>query len=157
MSTDKAKAAALLDSPSHLFHRASQCAGDVFSAEVGKSEFDITPRQLAVLIAIDGNPNATQTALVNATGVDRSTLADIMRRLVRKGWAQRRRTKTDARAYAVNLTASGRQVLERGVPALSKLDRALLDPLPTSDRKTFLKSLITIVNSMSKSDTEVTE
>jgi DNA-binding MarR family transcriptional regulator len=149
-TTTKADPAALLDSPSHLLHRASQCAGDVFGNEMDRSKFDVTPRQLAVLIAIEANPNGSQTTLVEATGVDRSTLADIMRRIVKKGWAQRRRTKADARAYSVNLTASGKQVLERGAPALSTIDKRMLEPLSATDRKAFIKSLITIVDSMSR-------
>ena len=38
---------------------------------------------------------ASQTKLVEHTRVDRSTLADIVRRLVRKGLPQRRRTRED--------------------------------------------------------------
>ncbi|MFZ1102753.1 MAG: helix-turn-helix domain-containing protein, partial [Hyphomicrobiaceae bacterium] len=41
---------------------------------------------------------------MNRTGIDRSTLADIVRRLTRKGLLQRCRTNEDARAYAVRLT-----------------------------------------------------
>jgi DNA-binding MarR family transcriptional regulator len=152
MSTTKADSAALGSSPSHLLHRASQCAGDFFGAEMEQSNFDVTPRQLAVLIAIEANPNGSQTVLVEATGIDRSTLADIMRRIVKKGWAQRRRTKLDARAYAVNLTSSGRQVLQRGNPALSAIDTKVMEPLSASDRKAFLKSLMTIVDTMGKLD-----
>ena len=156
MAETKADSAALGDSPSHLLHRASQCAGDIFGSEMERSKFDVTPRQLAILIAIEANPNGSQTTLVEATGVDRSTLADIMRRIVKKGWAQRRRTKADARAYAVNLTASGKQVLERGSPALSSIDRKMLEPLSATERKSFIKALTTIVETMDKLGSKAT-
>lgn len=40
-------------SPIHLLHRAGQCAGDVFHAEMKVG--GLTPRQLAVLITVSQN------------------------------------------------------------------------------------------------------
>ncbi len=37
---------------------------------------DLTPRQLAVLMTVAGNEGPCQTGIVDATGIDRSTLAD---------------------------------------------------------------------------------
>lgn len=67
-------------------------------------ETELTPRQLAVLISVAGHPGLNQTQLVKLTGTDRSTLADLVKRLQRKGLLQRRRTREDARAYSVKLT-----------------------------------------------------
>src|SRR4029434_1329083 len=78
-------------SPIHLLHRAGQCAGDIFHAEM--KDGDLTPRQLAVLVTVAQNEGLSQTGLVDRTGIDRSTLADIVRRLQRKGLLQRRRTR----------------------------------------------------------------
>ena len=71
----------------HLLHRAGQCAGDIFAGEV--SGGDLTPRQYAVLLVISKNDGISQTGLVNETGIDRSTLADIMRRMQKKGMVKR--------------------------------------------------------------------
>ena len=96
-------------SPIHLLHRASQAVEDVFAREV---EIDrLTPRQLAVLTTVAQHEGLSQTGIVDRTRIDRSTLADIVRRLQKKGLLQRRRTKEDARAYAVKLTEEGRRVL----------------------------------------------
>ena len=46
-------------SPIHLLHRAGQCAGDVFHAEM--KDGDLTPRQLAVLVTVAGNEGLSQT------------------------------------------------------------------------------------------------
>ena len=62
---------------------------------------------LFVLLAIAENPGTSQTKLVEATGVDRSTLADVVRRLLVRRLVARKRTKEDARAYAVTLTDAG--------------------------------------------------
>jgi DNA-binding MarR family transcriptional regulator len=60
----------------HLLHRAGQCADELFALNVGKTE--LTPRQYAVLAAAAASEDLSQTALVDATGIDRSTLADIV-------------------------------------------------------------------------------
>ena len=93
----------------HLLHRAGQCAEVLFTNETGKA--DLTPRQYAILASVAQNPDISQTGLVEQTGVDRSTLADIVRRLVKKGLLQRKRTRRDARMYAVRLTAKGQSAL----------------------------------------------
>ena len=110
----------LARSPVHLLHRASQAVEEIFQAESGDS--DLTPRQLAVLATVAGNEGSSQTDIVNLTGIDRSTLADIVRRLVKKGLLQRRRTKQDARAYAVKLTEEGQKVLRAAGPVAKKVD-----------------------------------
>ena len=95
----------------HLLHRAGQCATDIFLAEAHVS--GLTPRQFAVLATIAEEEGLTQTELVERTGIDRSTLADIVARLLGRGLIQRRRAKEDARAYAIKLTAQGAKSLAR--------------------------------------------
>ena len=99
----------------HLLHRAGQCAEVLFTNETGKA--DLTPRQYAILASVSQNPDVSQTGLVEQTGVDRSTLADIVRRLVKKGLLQRKRTRRDARMYAVRLTQKGQAALNSVKPA----------------------------------------
>ena len=83
---------------------------------------DLTPRQYAVLVTVSQNEGFSQTHLVEKTGIDRSTLADIVRRMLKKGLLQRRRTKEDARAYAVKLTDEGWQVLKAADPLAKRVD-----------------------------------
>ena len=135
-------------SPIHLLHRAGQCAGDVFQAEM-KIE-GLTPRQLAVLMTVAQNEGLSQTGLVERTGIDRSTLADIVRRMQRKGLLQRRRTREDARAYAVKLTDEGRRVLRTAEPLAKKVDERILDALPGKQREQFIDDLLAIVDTLQK-------
>ena len=67
------RANAIGTSVTHLLHRAGQCAEEIFHVEMQNG--DLTPRQLAVLVAVAGNEGLSQTALVDCTGVDRSTMA----------------------------------------------------------------------------------
>ena len=130
-------------SPIHLLHRAGQCAGDIFHAEIKDS--DLTPRQLAVLVTVAHNEGLSQTGLVDRTGIDRSTLADIVRRLLRKGLLQRRRTKKDARAYAVKLTDEGRRVLRVAEPLAERVDQRILSAVPAKQRDQFIEALQSVV------------
>ena len=70
-------------SATHLIHRAGQRATDIFQAEARDS--GLTPRQFAVLMTIAEEEGLTQTDLVDRTGIDRSTLADIVARLLARG------------------------------------------------------------------------
>jgi DNA-binding MarR family transcriptional regulator len=134
-------------SPLHLLHRAGQCAAEIFAAEMGHD--GLTPRQYTVIRTIAENEGISQTGLVDRTGIDRSTLADLIRRLQKKGLIQRRRTKQDARAYAVKLTESGWNALKAAEPGAERVDGRLLDALPASQREEFMSALSTIVASIS--------
>lgn len=135
-------------SPIHLLHRAGQCAGDVFQGEFGNS--DLTPRQYAVLVTVSQNEGLSQTDLVAQTGVDRSTLADIVRRMLKKGLLHRRRTKEDARAYAVRLTDEGKRVLQSCEPLVHRVDERILEALPTQHREQFVADLAVIIEALAK-------
>ena len=130
----------------HLLHRAGQCADELFATKTGKT--DLTPRQFAVLSTVARSEDVSQTALVDATGIDRSTIADIVRRLVERGMLMRRRTKQDARMYAVRLSASGRTALEIAATGATATNDAILAVLPAGQRAAFLNALQKIVETM---------
>ena len=113
-------------SPIHLLHRASQSVSDLFSREI---KADLTPRQLTVLTAIARNEGCSQTDIVELTGIDRSTVADMIRRLKQKGLLERRRTKQDARAYAIKLTQEGQRILKDAEPYANRVDEKILRAL----------------------------
>ena len=129
-------------SPLHLLHRAGQRADSLFARNVGDT--NLTPRQFAVLQAVFEANGLSQTAIMAATGIDRSSTADLVRRLVSNGWLQRRRTRRDARLYAVRLTPKGRGTWSLGEPAARATDEALLSRIPPDQRSTFLEALAMI-------------
>jgi DNA-binding MarR family transcriptional regulator len=124
-------------SPLHLLHRAMQQANDVFFSNVA----DITPRQLAVLITLDESGGANQQALSEHTGIDRSTLGEIIRRLVLRGLVDRRRNGEDARAYVVRLTSEGQHLLRQVELPTRNVDQRVLSALPENRRERFLDLL----------------
>lgn len=106
----------------HLLHRASRVADAVFGRLVGSA---LTPRQFVVL-AVAENEGINQMAIMGATGIDRSSVAELVQRLVKQGLVQRRRTRRDARAYSVRLTAKGQKLLRDTLPAARRADDAVL-------------------------------
>lgn len=133
----------LARSPVHLLHRAGQCAEEQFMKEFADS--DITPRQYAVLVAAQTDEGCTQTDIVMMTGIDRSTLADLVRRLVAKGLLQRRRSRQDARAYNVRLSEAGARLLQRSAENAARVDARLLSAVPAADRGRFIELLDQVV------------
>jgi DNA-binding MarR family transcriptional regulator len=145
MTTDL-NAGRLSVSALHLLHRAGQQAEDLFMRESSNSV--LTPRQYAVLLAVSKNEDISQTGLVAATGIDRSTLADVARRLVDKGFLQRKRTKSDARMYAVRMTTKGRDALARTEPSAQRADDKILATLSVKQRADFFNILGAIVTGL---------
>ena len=136
---DEARAGSLSGSPTHLLHRALQLALDLHGEASGPGA--ITQRQHTVLAAAGAGDGLTQNDLVRATGIDRSTLADLVARLLAKGLLERQRSATDARANTVRLSEAGRAALEGGDVAVAAADARLLGYLPGKKREAFVKAL----------------
>lgn len=135
-----AKVAALDASPSHLLRRALQMALDYYGAE--QDEGAVTQRQYAVLAALADHEGATQADLVRVTGIDRSTLADMAARMIRRGLLARERSAKDARANAVTLTEAGRAALEDARPRAAAADARLLKLIAGGGRRSLLTGLL---------------
>lgn len=140
----------LADAPSHLIRRCQQFYGDLYAREAGAQ--DLTKQQFTVLAALEFNEGVTQTALVEMTGIDRSTLAEMVRRMLDKGLLSRERTEEDARANSVAITPSGRKALRTARTASDRAERALLDALPAAERVRFVKSLAAIAEAAASMD-----
>lgn len=128
----------LAASPSHLLHRAEQLAADRFTQLVGDT---ITLRQFTVLAAIAEQPGLSQSDLARTTGVDRSTLADMMAKMEKRGWVVRTTSSSDKRAYSVLLGQAGGTLLSATMQHARAADAAILDLLPRTKGRTLLNTL----------------
>jgi DNA-binding MarR family transcriptional regulator len=135
-------------SPTHLLHRVAQCADGIFDELVVVGA--LTPRQLAVLLTVSADEGLSQTGLAEQTGMGRSTVADVVGRLKRKGLLERRRTKRYTRAYAVTLTDEGRRVLQTVRPLANKVDDLILASLPGKQGENFLSRLRSIIATLQR-------
>src|SRR5271154_5164045 len=128
----------LSQSVTHLLHRVLQLALDYHAEASGPS--GLTQRQFTVLAAAGVADGVSQSDLVRATGIDRSTLADLVARMISKGLLERERSATDARANTVRVSEAGKLALAEGGKPAARSDERLLDLLPPKKRESFVKT-----------------
>jgi MarR family transcriptional regulator, temperature-dependent positive regulator of motility len=122
-----------------MLKRAAQLSADLFAEQLGKT--GLTQRQYTLLETVLSNEGASQTELVRTTGIDRSTLADLVNRLETQGYVRRERSPTDARVNFVFLTSLGRETVIKAKPVATVVDMELVKLLPVKLRKPFIASL----------------
>lgn len=142
----------LFSSPMHLLHRLNQRISEIFDGQI-KGDL-LTARQFTVLLVVSEEEGLSQTALVQKTGIDRSTLADIVKRLINKGLLSRQRTKKDARAYSVKLTENGMLALRVAGPVARSVDDTILSAFPTAQKEHFISDLRTILGCLENKSRE---
>lgn len=123
----------------HLLRRAQQRAVDLFVQAVGEN--GLRPPQFAVLVTVYQNPGLNQTHLVDKTGIDRSTIADMIDRMVARGYLERKRGAADQRVNTLWATASGVAALEACIGAAITVQDAILAPVPAEKRAALLEAL----------------
>lgn len=86
----------------------------------------LTGPQFAVLSAVRAYPESDQSSLAGAAALDTSTMADLCRRLERRGLILRTESPRDARRKLLSLTDEGAKVLSEVNRRARRLDKALL-------------------------------
>lgn len=97
----------------------------------------LTGPQFAVLSAIRAYPDADQTSLATAVALDTSTMADVCRRMERRGLIARHASPHDARAKVLTLTDEGVAALAETTRRTRALDEALLSECSDEFRPQF--------------------
>jgi DNA-binding MarR family transcriptional regulator len=111
-------------------------------------DIDLRPGRFAILTLIGNNPGISQTALSRANARDKSTLTPALDDLVRRGLVSRRRPREDRRAYRLNLTPAGEELL-RGLTECAKRHEDNLDRvIGARDRARFLRVLRKIMTEL---------
>jgi len=73
----------------------------------------LTGPQYAVLVTVDEHPQLDQGSLAHTVALDRSTMADVCRRLEERGLIERTQAPADGRRKLLELTDEGREALVR--------------------------------------------
>jgi MarR family transcriptional regulator, temperature-dependent positive regulator of motility len=141
------------DSPSHLLHRAQQISAEFLANAV--RDAGLTQRQYVVLNALNEAKGLTQTALVDATGIDRSTLAELVARMEQRGLIARERSPHDARANLVTLSEGGLAALETCRERARAADDAVLSAFPKAKRQVFIDMLKLLTGELSTSEAKM--
>ncbi|HMI20610.1 MAG TPA: MarR family winged helix-turn-helix transcriptional regulator [Sphingomonas sp.] len=132
----------LLSAPGHLLRRNHQRSYELFTKRVGPT---VTRQQFALLLSLAQRPGASQRDLVDATGMDKSTLKEMLERMVARGWVLRERDPSDSRAWTMLMTAQGRELLNELIPLVAGVQRDILAPLAEEDRPVFMRLLRTLL------------
>lgn len=106
-----------------------------------ENDSTLTSSQLMVLSAAAAMDGCSQTALVTNTNINRSTIADICRRLARDGFVTRDRSKSDERAREVRITPAGRTILSNAMRKADAIEAKLFERLTTTEAKCLMNAL----------------
>ena len=115
----------------HLLRRAQQLHLAVWLRDVSS---ETTSVQFAVLTVLDQRLRASQRDLGRALDLDRSTIADLIARMVRRGLIERERDPDDRRRNVLQLTPTGREQLARLRPRVEAIEPTLTGGLSPHER-----------------------
>jgi len=102
-----------------------------------------------VLAVLSNNGGQRQIDLAGLTSIDASTLSRLVTRLVRMGLVSRTRSRTSSREVVVSLSAKGRALVDRLIPAALTLEETLGRGLPQRDRVVVKRALRRMYANMS--------
>jgi DNA-binding MarR family transcriptional regulator len=125
--------------PGFLVRRLHQIHVAMFLEEL-KSD-NITPVQYGLMTALSVLPGLDQTALGQEVGLDRTTTADVVKRLEERGLVERRTNPSDRRTRHVHLTAAGERLVAALHTDMTRAQQRLLEPLREAE-KTMLMDLL---------------
>ncbi|RQV70296.1 MarR family transcriptional regulator [Burkholderia cenocepacia] len=141
--TDPAKEA-LWSRPGYLVRRLNQIHYAMFQEECGHE--NVTPVQYGILTALSLRPGIDQTEIGMELGLDRTTTADVVKRLEDKGFVRRRINPDDRRSRQAYITPEGLKVMNRLYGGMVAASDRMLESLSTADRQKFVELLTSIVN-----------
>jgi DNA-binding MarR family transcriptional regulator len=130
--------------PGFLVRRLHQINYALFFEEC--TTFNITPVQYALLTTLSLNPGMDQVSLGKEVGIDRTNVADVLRRLERRGLLERKKDTRDRRAVLARLTVEGERVTREMFAAMQRAQIRLLEPLSTEERTAFMATLLKLVD-----------
>ena len=122
--------------PGHLARRLQQAHSLLWGAMVSE---ETTSPQFAVLNALQEKPDIDQRTLSEHVHLDRSTIADLVARLVRRDLVARVRDPLDGRRNVLKLTAEGARVHKRLTTRTARMNRVFLAPLSDDEQEQLLR------------------
>lgn len=134
----------LWNRPGYLIRRLHQIHVGLFVEECGGE--DVTPVQSAILTVLQSGEEMDQLTLSTSVGIDRTSGADVIRRLERRGLLARQSSKFDRRAKLVKITDAGKAFIKRVRPRMAKAQERLVAPLTDDEREEFYRLVNKLVD-----------
>lgn len=126
----------------HLIRRAQQIHNKVWSTDVSS---EVTSPQLALLVALSFSPGIDQRTLGALVSLDRSTTADVVERMLGRGYVQKTRDPRDRRRNVLRLTAAGEGLVKELHPRTVKMNDRLLGLMPPDEAQELARLLTSFV------------
>ncbi len=120
--------------------------------ERSAGDLALTPGQFSQLLAIEANPGINQRRLAEIFGLDKSTLSPAIDALVARNLVQRTRASADARAWALTLTAPGRQALARMRAKVEAQERVMAAAVAPAEVRQLVGALRRIEAALEQAD-----
>lgn len=139
---DKVKAQAASRLP-FLLRAAARRSAEV--SEDAVSSLGISARQMGILELIVTRGCMTQQAVGQFLKLDRTTIVQIVDGLEEGGWLVRNVDPLDRRCHALTVTASGKEILKKGMARMEKAEEKFLAPLSESEREQ-LKRMLAVLH-----------
>ncbi|HBY21914.1 MAG TPA: MarR family transcriptional regulator [Propionibacteriaceae bacterium] len=127
------------ESPSFLLSQIGARSAQVF-AERLRGE-GMSPREFGVLTHVAANPGQTQQQLADALGIHRNNMVGLIDEVEAAGWVLRARSRTDRRAFNVQITPTGSALVARAAALIPLMDEDVVAGLTTPERQTLLALL----------------
>jgi MarR family transcriptional regulator, lower aerobic nicotinate degradation pathway regulator len=137
------KKSPLLGRPGFLIRRLHQLHCALFLEET--RDFDVTPVQYSLMTALGARGELDQNSLALEIGLERTSVAEVVPRLQRRGLVERRRSASDRRIKLVRLTPKGKALLTKMASAVRRAHDRTIDKLAKPQRDLFLLRLIDLV------------
>ena len=135
-----------------LLRCASNIADAAYYKHVGNAE--ITPRQFAILLSLRSGGQMTQAALSAVTRMDRSTINEMVPRMLQRNLISKSNSPHDKRAIHLSISAHGLNTLKELLPLTIRSQEMILAPLPKEYRRIFKHCLEMIIEA---NEAELTE
>jgi MarR family transcriptional regulator, lower aerobic nicotinate degradation pathway regulator len=129
----------LRNRPGFLLRRLHQIHIALFLEECGDEM--VTPVQYSVLQALSSAGAADQSSLSRAVSLERTNVADVLRRLEARGFVRRVSFFNDRRMVLTEITPLGRALLKRVSAASDRAHARTIAALSPRDRASFLRTL----------------
>ena len=126
----------LFTRPGFLIRRLHQIHVAMFMEEFKST--NITPVQYGLMTAVAALPGLDQTTLGQEVGLDRTTTADVIKRLEARGLLERSFDPSDRRIRTVLLTAEGKAAVTELHGQMTNAQERLLEPLRPAEKAMLL-------------------
>jgi DNA-binding MarR family transcriptional regulator len=129
--------------------------GELFSRRL--EPYQLTLPMYRVMAALWHRDGQRLGDLSEMTSVEISTLSRLVGVMQRKGLLSRTRSDSNARTVEINLTRTGRALVEKLIPLAQRHEEVALTGFDTAEVDTLKKNLITVYRNLDVLDREISE